>query len=208
MFKSNNSNHKTPNTKGNNAAFKTPDSKFSEVTKATIEVGPKNKVNLFLLCVLMLGIGVIGGYVVFVLLHSSRCTTLMDSKQQTFSKSQQQIQERYLKSVEQYQKCLTDMNESSKKYTNEEGTKNGVLLEKHQGLMDRHQSTVNQLMMVQKEHSESLVQQQILSLNLERCEDRTKKLQNEKRRCQASKELMKQLVSECKSNEAAATADL
>ncbi|CAJ1947691.1 unnamed protein product [Cylindrotheca closterium] len=214
MSKSSNKNTpKTPNTKGNgngsSNAFKTPDSKFSEVTNTTIEFGPKHKVNLFLLCALMLGIGIIGGYVVFVFLHGSRCSTLMDAKQLTYSQSQQQIQERYLKSVEQYQKCLVDLNESSsRQITSDEGKhkNNGVLLEKHQDLMDRHQATVHQLMMVQSEHSENLVQQQTLSLNLERCEDRTRKLQNEKRKCQASKELMKQLVSECKSKEGAAAA--
>jgi len=209
--------NKTPNTKGNtnSMAFKTPDSKFSEViTKTTVEVGPKNKVNLFLLCALMLGIGVIGGYLVFVFLHGSRCSTLMDAKDLTFSKSQQQTQERYLKSVEQYQKCLVDLNDSTKSNSqkiiasnDEQGKKqqqHGVALEKHQELMDRHQATVNQLMTVQSEHSDNLVRQQTLSLNLERCEDRTRKLQNEKRKCQASKELMKQLVSECKTKEGGA----
>lgn len=183
-------------------AFKTPDSKFSEVTKTAVEVGSKNKVNLFLLCVLMCGIGVIGGYVVFVVLHGSRCSTLMDAKEQTFSKSHQQVQDRHLKSVEQYQKCLADLEESSQ-ITNDQGNKNGVQMEKLHELMDRHQATVNQLMAIQSEHSESLVQQQTLSLNLERCEDRSKKLQSEKRKCQASRELMKQLVSECKTKEEA-----
>lgn len=192
-------NSKTPNTKPKKIDFVTPDSKFSEVTKASIEISPKNKVNLFLLCMFMLGIGVIGGYFVFLTLHGGRCSTLMDAKEQTFSKSHQQTQDRYLKSVEQYQKCLVELNEANHaSVTNDNDKKNGVSLQKHQDLMDRHQATVNQLMTVQSEHSDNLVQQQKLSLNLERCEERTRKLQSEKRKCQASKELMKQLVTECK----------
>merc|ERR1719223_2482100 len=129
----------------------------------------------------------------------------MNAKEESYGKSNQEIQDRYLKSVEEYQRCLVDLNEVSIKNGQEALTedkdKNGVPLEKHQELMDRHQSTVNQLLSVQSEHSNNLVQQQKLSLNLERCEDRSRKLLSEKRKCQSSKELMKTLVAECKAKE-------
>jgi hypothetical protein len=153
----------------------------------TVNITP----NIVLLCVLMLGIGCVCGYFVFTSLHSSRCTELMDFEEQKYTKSQQQLKDRYLQTVEEHQSCLTELKDS-------DGTKHGVRFEKHQALMDRHQETVDQLLKLQSDHSDNLIQHQKLNTELERSQENVQKLQGDKRKCQASKNLMKQLVEECK----------
>lgn len=170
-----------------------PNKNTSKNTKNNDETA-KTKQNIVLLCILMLGIGCISGYFVFIALHTSRCAELMDVEEQRYSKSQEQLKDRYLQTVEEHQSCLTELKGS-------DGNKHGIRFEKHQALMDRHQETVDQLLKLQSDHSDNLMQHQKLETELERSQETIEKLQGDKRKCLKSKELMKQLVTECKTKE-------
>jgi hypothetical protein len=175
------------NNKVPNAPQKSGDSK--NVWEKKDKASPLTLPNILLLAFLMLGIGCLFGYFQFVSLYETRCSEV----ERKFAQDRQQLQDRYLQSVGEYQSCISELN-------NCDGPKNSIRFEKYQVLMDRHQDTVDQLLKMQSNHADSLVSIQDLETELDITQIQVKKLQSDKRKCQASKDLLRTMVEECKDN--------
>jgi hypothetical protein len=142
---------------------------------------------LLLLCWTMIGVGVIGGYMGFLRLQDGRCADVLDTMERQFIASRQDLQERYLKSVQEVQRCLEDGVDTYSRGRALDDQASSMRT--HQALLQNHQDTLTELSKWQSDHSERVKEVQQLSTTSEKQQQQIQRLESDKKKCLASKKI-------------------
>jgi hypothetical protein len=108
-------------------------------------------VNRILWCLLLLGVGAIGGFSIFHTLFQTSCTELVTASKALQNASLAVLQEKYSKAVADHKRCLRDDSAKQKLHDLHDRLDSHThLAGKHQDLLDSHQVTLEKLTQVQR----------------------------------------------------------
>jgi len=133
-------------------------------------------IQLFMLCVTILGMGIIGGYVVFSRIHSTRCLDLLDSVESKHKDSSSEWQRKYLQTVEELDRCRDDVQQRA--------------------LLETNQGSADQLSMIQDKLAAEQRKTQRLRRQIEHYQENLRQSDKNYKNCEQSKEMMKQMIED------------
>lgn len=122
----------------------------AEHLPAPREAGPSivNRISLYLL---LLGVGGIGAIGCFHKLWQTSCTELLTASTSRQNASLETLQEKYLKAVSDYKRCLKDDSAKQKLHElHDRLDSQTTLAGKHQDLLEKHEATLEKLNEVQR----------------------------------------------------------
>ena len=109
--------------------------------------------NTLLTILLLVGIGAILGYMLFYSIFNHRCADMMDEAERRFNRTREELNHKLIEAMD-----VNTANEGAEaELLDLRGRLEGQtdLMGKHQSLLDKHQSTVEQLTQFQAKHSQA-----------------------------------------------------
>lgn len=110
---------------------------------------------VILLCLLLVGIGGIIGYLVFSSVYNHRCSDLMDDAERHFNSTEQDLHNRLIEA--QHKNAESEIAELELRELRGRMESHTDLMSKHEGLLDKHQRTMEQLTAVQYSQEQTLL---------------------------------------------------
>jgi DNA repair ATPase RecN len=183
------------------------------------------RINTVLSAAILIGFGAIVGYMVFYSIYNHRCSDMLDDAERRFNQTREDLNHKLLEAI--HQPNNDDDDAGNTIYNNEGGSESELLelrgrleeqaihwMDKHQTLLDKHQSTVEQLNQIQVKQLQTSQLEKNYQMSLKQVSALERKLnvasvQKEAsgKRLKQANEKVERLQQEAKTGEASSSND-